>query len=255
MSDPLTLLIVDDEPPAREFLRDLLCADATVKVVGEAADGHEAVRLIRDLKPQLVLLDVQMPGLDGFGVVKAVGLDRMPAVVFVTAFDHYALQAFEVHAVDYLVKPFDAARLARAILRIHAQFVEAPTRLRQQLTDLMTTLGRRYAERLAVKSEGRTRLVDVRQVIWIEAACKTVRLHARDVTHEMRTSMSELEHLLDPKQFTRVHRSAFVNIACIREIEPWSQGESVFVMSDSSRVTSGHAYRDNVKRLLVDAGG
>ncbi len=248
---PIRVLIVDDETIARKGIRTLLKGDADVTVVGEAANGREAVAAIGSLKPQLVFLDIQMPELDGFGVIEQVGADAMPTTVFVTAYDQYALAAFDVHAVDYLLKPFDRARFARALTRAkkHLQQPESAG-LGPEAAQMLAAMRerKRYSDRLLVSSGDRIIVVKTSAIQWIEAADNYVKLHVTGAAHLMHESMRSLEQRLDPSAFVRVHRSAIVNVDCIHEIQPWYAGALVVVLQSGQRLTVSRSYR---KRLLA----
>jgi two-component system LytT family response regulator len=248
-------LVVDDEAPARALLRSLLAGHPEVEVVGEAVSGVEAAALIASLRPELVFLDVQMPGLNGFEVIEAVSPARMPAVVFVSAYDEYALRAFEVHALDYLLKPFDRARLARALDHAIAQLRGSDAMLGARLESLLEHLHARraYPERIAVRFETRTLLVDLATIDWMEAANKQVRLHAGEKVYEVRATMRALEEELDPQRFVRIHRSTIVNVARIRELQPWFQGTRVLILHDGTRLFSGPGYEANLRRIVASA--
>ena len=247
----LRVLLVDDEPLVRRGIRAFLADEREVEVVGEARNGTEAVSAIDAHAPDLVFLDVQMPGLDGFGVVAEVGLERMPAVVFVTAFDEYALRAFDVHAVDYLLKPFDEPRfrtaLARARERIAARARSAPAPApAPELAALLAELRPRaeYAERLLVKGNERVVVVAVDDLDSVEAADNYVRLQTRAGRHLMRETIKGLEARLDPRRFARIHRSTIVNLARVRELQPLFNGEMAVVLKDGTTLTMSRGYRD-----------
>lgn len=247
-------LIVDDEPLAREKIHTLLQDHPQIKVVGEARDGVEAVAAIRRDSPDIVFLDVQMPELDGFGVLAEVGTRSVRAVVFVTAYDEYALKAFDVHAIDYLLKPFDRERfdtaLERAIEQVRGRRSESDERILALLAELQAAGRRDYLERLVVKSGGRIYFVPVDDIDWIEAAGNYVELHVGRTSHLIRGTMKTLEEELDPTTFARVHRSAIVNIRRIKELQPWFNGEYVIVLNSGDQVTSGGSYREALKELL-----
>src|SRR4051812_34756910 len=229
------VLIVDDEPLARERIRTLLADEPGFEIVGEATDGTSGAESILALQPDLVFLDVQMPGADGFDVIDAVGADKMPFVVFVTAHDRYALKAFDVHALDYLLKPFDKARFSTALERAKTQLRHGTAAaLDQRLQELLQTVeGRRHgAERLMVKSGGRITFVRIADIDWIEAAGNYVRLHVGKEDHLLRESLAALEKKLDAGLFVRVHRSTIVNLDRIREIQPAFHGDYVIVLRD-----------------------
>jgi two-component system LytT family response regulator len=250
---PVRTLIVDDEPVARAHLRALLLARDDIEVIGECGDGRTAVARIRTEAPDLVLLDVQMPELDGIDVVREIGADRMPPVVFVTAYDQHALAAFEVHALDYLLKPVNRARFTRAIDRVvrlakagTAQRDAAP--LAQMVDDLAGS--RPQTDRLAIKVGDRVLYLKLAEVDWVEASDDLVRIHAGRHVYEHRSTLSQLEQRLPPARFLRIHRSTIVNIERIREFQPWFQGDWVLVLADGTRLQSGKSYRQRIRQLI-----
>jgi two-component system, LytTR family, response regulator len=247
-------LIADDEPLARERLRDLLAEDEDVEVVGECGDGREAVATIAALRPDLVFLDVQMPSLDGFGVVEAVGPERMPPTIFVTAFDQYALKAFEVHALDYLLKPFDQERFATALRRAKDRLshkLEAGVRdkLMALLADAKPAEPT-HVERLAIKSGGSLYFLRTEEIDWVEAAGNYTRLHTGKKVHLLRETMNALETKLDPKRFARIHRSTIVNLERIRELQPFFHGDYVVLLHDGTQLTLSRNYRPKLHGLF-----
>lgn len=256
--DPVRVLVVDDEPLAREHLRALLAARTDVTVVGECGDGASAVARIRAASPDLVLLDVQMPEGGGFDVVRAVGVERMPAVIFVTAYDQHALAAFDVHAVDYLLKPVQRARFARAIDRVVRQLrpagdiPRAPGREGRTLARAMEAfeVARPGADRLAVRHGERMLYLRMQDIDWIEAADDVARLHVGKQVLEHRITLSQLEQRLPVRTFVRVHRSAIVNVERIREFHPWFQGDWIIVLADGTRIQTGRSYRQRVRELI-----
>jgi two-component system LytT family response regulator len=263
VSRSLRALIVDDEPLARERLRELLAGDADVDIIGECGNGEDAVAAIDRDHPDLVLLDIQMPELDGFGVVRAVGIEQMPAVVFVTAHDEHAVAAFEVHAVDYVLKPVDPERLAEAVRRAKRRIAPAAGAARDEDRQLRERLAALVAEvsaavvpgpaptgRLAIKGEGRVVFVRIADVDWVEAMDNYVRLHVGRDVHMMRETLSNLETRLAGTTFLRIHRSAIVNIDRIREVQPWFAGDYVVILTDGTKLTTGRRYRAAVQRLL-----
>jgi two-component system, LytTR family, response regulator len=252
MPATIRTLIVDDEPVARRRIRRLLKAEADVEVVGECGDGRAAIEAIHTLRPHLVFLDVQMPEADGFEVVRAVG-ESMPAVVFVTAYDQYALAAFEVHALDYLLKPFDKKRFVRTVERAREHLARIDDhRADQRMLDLLKDLRgpKRYLSRFVVKGEGRVRLVDASQVDWIEAADNYAVLHVGSTSHVVRDTMTRLAVELDPEQFARIHRSTIVRIDRIRELLPAFHGDFIAVLYDGTRLGMSRAYRHQVEAVL-----
>ncbi|MBU8898403.1 DNA-binding response regulator [Corallococcus sp. H22C18031201] len=259
----LRVLLVDDEPLARKGLRQALARHPDAEVCGECRDGREAVEAIRALRPHLVLLDVQMPELDGFGVLREVGPEHMPAVIFVTAFDAFAVRAFEVHAVDYLVKPFaderfdaalararqwlrvgEAAELGRKLASLLAETPAAPTVTPAPPRQLESP------ERLLVRVGTRSVLVAVVDIEWIEADDYCVTLHAGDKSHVLRESLSALESRLDPERFVRIHRSALVNLERIREVHRPSPTEQVVVLDSGQRLPVSRSRREHLERRL-----
>ncbi len=255
MTDKIRVLIVDDEPLAREKIRMLLSRDAEIEVAGEYGDGRSAAEAILEQSPDLVFLDVQMPEMDGFETLRAIAGARAPVVVFVTAYDEYALRAFEVHALDYLLKPFDAQRFTAALEAAKHRVrtdrgVALGDRLQRLLGALERERGERWLKRLVVKSRGRIFFVPVDDIDWIEAAGNYVGLHVGEREHLIRATMKVLEEQLDPAGFVRVHRSYIVNIGRIRQIEPWFNGEYVITLEGGAQITSGGSYRAALKRLL-----
>jgi two-component system LytT family response regulator len=244
---------VDDEPLARQRLRRLLQDEPDVEIVGECADGGEAVAAIRADKPDLVFLDVQMPVLDGFGVLEAIGLEYLPAIVFVTAYDRYALRAFEYNALDYLLKPFDRDRFRKALERARAHLGRAPdSEEAQQLlgaVDEFKSQGKGL-ERLIIKSAGRVFFLRAEEIDWIEAAGNYVRLHVGKETHLLRDTMSSLEARLDPKRFLRIHRSTMVNIERIQEMQPLFHGDYVVILRDGTQLNLSRGYRQRLQEVF-----
>ncbi len=235
----LRVLVVDDEPVARAGLTALLAHDPGLTVVGECRDGQEAVDTIRRLGPDLVLLDVQMPEMDGFQVIRAVGPDRMPPVIFVTAWDQFAVRAFEVHALDYLLKPFDDERFAEAMARAKRLIASGEV---GDLAGRLAALLRHpeatgpWLSRIVVRKPSGAVFVPVDEIDWVEAADYCARVHARGKVHVIRESMQRLEQRLDPTRFFRVHRSGIVNLDRVREMQPARHGDHVLVLQDGTRV-------------------
>lgn len=256
MSAPWRVVVVDDEPLARSGVADLVRRDPELSVVAECADGRAAVEAIERLRPDLVLLDVQLPELDGFEVLQQLDPARLPVVVFITAFDQFAVRAFEVHVLDYLVKPFDDARFESAIRRAKAALREGDGVLARRLTGLLEQLATAepapgYLHRLVVKTAGHIRFVRVDELDWIEAADYCAKLHAGERVHVIRESLQALEGRLDPARFFRVHRSAIVNLDRVRELQPDPQGgEHIVVLQDGSRLRLSRSRRGALERRL-----
>jgi two-component system LytT family response regulator len=252
---PLTTLLVDDEPLAREGLRMLLSGDPDISAIHEAKDGCEAVAAIRNLRPDLVFLDVQMPEMDGVAVVKEVGADKMPAVVFVTAYDKYAIEAFEINAIDYLLKPVTTERFAQALARAKSRLQpRSGDDASRQILSLLETIAspHRSVKRLAVRSAGKTLFVDVEDIDWIEAAENYVQLHSGRAAHLLHVTMNTLEESLNPEVFVRIHRSTMVNVHRIRELQPAAHGEYVVTLQDGVRLESGRTYHERLKALATN---
>lgn len=252
MTSPLRILIVDDEPPGRERILDLLKDQPDVEIVGVCADGLEAVAALRDGECDLVFLDVQMPEMNGLEVVEAIGPERMPAVIFVTAYDRYALSAFEVQALDYLLKPFDRERFLKALERARAQRLANPDVVQRRLLALLEEArpGKKPLDRLVVKTGGRIFFLKMDEIDWIEAAGNYLRLHVGKDTHLIRDTMSALESRIDPNKFLRIHRSTIVNIERVRSIEPLFHGDHVVLLHDDTQLTLSRTYRQRLEELL-----
>ena len=249
-------MVVDDEPVARERIVGLLQQEKDIELVGECADGQQAINAIQAQHPDLVFLDVQMPACDGFGVIESVGADRMPAVVFVTAYDEYALKAFEVHAIDYLLKPFGRDRFQQTLqhAREHLERRRAGD-LGRRLLALVQDLKPepQKLDRLVVKSGGRVFFLRTDEIDWIEAAGNYVRLHLTEDSHLFRETMNNMEARLDGRRFVRIHRSRIVNTDRIKELQPWFNGEYVVVLQNGTRLTLSRGYREKLQERLGKA--
>lgn len=241
----IRVLVVDDEPLARAGLRLLLEADPDIAAIAESRSGRDAVAQIRDAPPDLVVLDVQMPGLDGLGVVTEVGAARMPAVIFVTAHDRYAVQAFELSAVDYLLKPVTAGRFAQALARAKRRLAGERPELRQ----LLDTLAAPRLRRIAVRGADQTTFVDVDAIDWIAAAENYVELHVGAASHLVHVALGALEKALDPARFVRIHRSTIIQIDRVAALRPAQHGEYVITLATGVALRSGRTYHDAVKAL------
>ena len=257
METPLRVLVVDDEPPARERLRRMLAEIEAVKVVGEAADGAQALEMIAALSPDLVLLDIQMPELDGFAVVEA--LEDPPAVIFVTAYDEYAIRAFEVNATDYLLKPFSRERLEGAIRRAREEQVgegasgaTAAERFATRFAPVLQNLASqgRHLARLAVRDRHNIRVLDVAEVDWIGIEEEQVLVQVGDKAYAIRRTLAELEARLDPEHFFRAHRSAIVNLDRVKEIIPWFKGSHKLRLTTGAEVELSRARGRELRKIL-----
>ena len=252
----IRVLIADDEPLARERLAGLLSSEPDVELVAQARDGEEAVTSIHDHSPDLVFLDVQMPQMNGFEVIEAVGTEKMPLVIFVTAYDQHALKAFQVRALDYLLKPFDRERFTDALQRARKQIERDETGdLGRRLLALVKDLRRDQprSDRLVVKSGGRLFFLRTDEIDWVEAAGNYVRLHVGTTSHLLRETMNAIEARLDPEKFFRIHRSRIVNMERIQEMQPWLNGEYAVVLRNGTRVTLSRGYREKLQERLGKA--
>jgi two-component system LytT family response regulator len=249
----IRVLIADDEPLARERLASLLSAEPDVELVAQARDGEEAATAIHDHTPDLVFLDVQMPQMNGFDVIEAVGTDKMPLVIFVTAYDQHALRAFQVRALDYLLKPFDRERFSDALQRARKQLEREETGdLGRRLLALVKDLRRDQprSDRLVVKSGGRLFFLRTDEIDWVEAAGNYVRLHVGPTSHLLRETMNAIESRLDPEKFFRIHRSRIVNMERIQELQPWLNGEYAVLLRTGTRLTLSRGYREKLQDRL-----
>jgi two-component system LytT family response regulator len=251
--EPIQVLVADDEAPARQRLIDLLTKDAQIASVAEAADGEAAVEAIEKKRPDLVFLDVQMPELDGMGVIEAIGAAHMPLTVFVTAYDQHAIRAFEANALDYLLKPFSDERFEATMARVKARLDERSIgefgqRILKMVAASPTT--DRRLDRLVVKSAGTTRFIRAIDIDWIEAAGVYVTLHVGGKELLYRAALNDLAERLDPRRFVRVHRSALVNIESIVQLEPMSHGEFEAVLKNGARTRVSRTYRALLEKRL-----
>ena len=246
-------LIVDDEPLARKRIRRMLSGESDVTVVGECADGVSAVSAINNLSPDLVFLDVQMPEMNGLDVIRAVGTHRLPALIFVTAYDTYMLQAFDAEALDYLLKPFDPMRFRDTLQRVRRRLGGTGSdTLSEQIRQLASRFGAepKYLQRLVVKTEDRVLLLNVGEVDWLEAAGNYVCVHAGKQSHIVRDSLGHIESRLDPAHFARIHRSTVVNLDRIRELRPHWHGDSRIVLHSGQVLPLSRRYRETLTEQL-----
>lgn len=256
----IATLVVDDEPIARHAIVRLLRDDPDIELLAECGDGVSAMQAIRSQSPDLVFLDIQMPAMSGLDVAATIGAERMPATVFVTAFEQYAVRAFEANAVDYLVKPFSRERFANTLRRVKARLSTgegangaASARILQALDALRQRDA--YIQRLPVRIDEHIRFIDVEQIVWIKASGNTVQIHLADGVHEMRETMSALVARLDPKHFARVHRSAIINVRRIQAIHPWFNGHHVVTMDTGQKLRMSRYQHETFLRLVSPAGG
>jgi len=246
-------LIVDDEPLARDRLQKLLDGDADVTVIGQCTNGKEAVKAIREGKPDVVFLDVQMPELDGFGVLANLDKDQIPIVIFVTAHDKFALKAFEVHALDFLLKPFDRERFQTALKRAKDRVGQKrPGELDQRIAALLAEIKpeAKALDRMAIKTSGRVIFVKTSDIDWIEAADNYVNLHVGNEAHLHRETLTALAERLPPKKFMRISRSTIVNVDRIKELQPLFHGEYAVILRNGATLTLSRSYRDALDELI-----
>ncbi len=246
-------LIVDDEPLARDRVKRFLRDEHDICIIGECGNGREAVAAIKEHKPDLVFLDIQMPEKNGFDVVKSLSDKNMPSVIFVTAYDQYALQAFDVHALDYLLKPFNRERLHKAVSHARDQIEtrrmgNLDERLASLIADLRTE--KKYLERLVVKSVGRVFFLKVDEIDWIEAAGNYVKLHTGREAHMIRETMNGIEAKLDPEKFLRIHRSTVVHIDRIKELHPMFSGDYAVILRNGTELALSRNYRERLLELF-----
>ena len=247
-------LIVDDEPLARARIRRFLAGEKDVEIVGESGDGGAAVADVKRLKPDLMFLDIQMPEAAGFQVVEELAGEQMPVVIFVTAYDRYAIQAFDVHAIDYLLKPYTRDRFSRAVDRARKQLSNASrSDFDQRLMSLLEHAAggeTRHLQRLMIKSSGRIYFIKADEVDWIGAEGNYVNLHVGRETHLLRETMSHLATKLDPEKFVRIHRSTIVNVDRVKELQPLFSGDYVAILHDGTQLNLSRAYREKSLKLF-----
>jgi two-component system LytT family response regulator len=259
-------VVIDDEPLARTGLIRLLQEEPDITIVGEGRNGQEALELIRSFRPDLIFLDIQMPEMDGFEVVDSLEHENRPVIIFVTAYDEYAIRAFEIHALDYLLKPYSAERFKRAVEHARQQldtrngdvqlgemlaYVQKGQRMLEHLVEGLPGIAdQRYLERLVIKSTGRIQFLRVEDVDWIEADADYVRLHAHGKQHLVRAKIGELEQRLDPRLFLRIHRSTIVQLDRVKELRPLFHGDFLVVLHDNTELTLSRSYRGRLSQFL-----
>lgn len=252
----ITALVIDDEPIARHAVVRLLREDADIALLGECGDGAAAVAAIREHSPDLVFLDIQMPEMTGMDVVARIGAERMPATVFVTAYEQYAVRAFEANALDYLVKPFSRDRFAATLQRAKARLSGAGSNPAQLLQALEALRQRdAYLQRIAVRVDEHVVFVAVDDIVWIRANRNTVQLHLPGAVHELRETMAALGARLDPRHFARVHRSAIINVRRVKAIHPWFNGHHVVTMDNGQQLRMSRYQHEVFLRLVTNGGG
>ncbi|GJQ20776.1 MAG: DNA-binding response regulator [Bacteroidia bacterium] len=248
-------LVIDDERLARERLLSLLEGDPDIEIIGECATGKEAIAAITRESPDLIFLDVQMPEGDGFEVLQSIDLHQMPIVVFVTAYDEYAVRAFDVHALDYLLKPFDQTRFERALIRAKSEVVlRNNTNVNQKLLSMLEHIEshKRHPDRILVKSSGRVFFLKFDEIDWVESAGNYVKLHVGHDNHLLRETMAQMERKLEGEKFVRIHRTAIVNVDRIKEIQPSFNGEYAVTLTNGTRLTASRGYRKKLSESLQE---
>jgi two-component system LytT family response regulator len=248
-------LIVDDESLARERLLSLLQADADIEIVGECATGKEATAAIASESPDLVFLDVQMPEGDGFEVLQNIDLHQMPIVVFVTAYDEYAIRAFDVHALDYLLKPFDQSRFEKALIRAKSEVVlRNSTNVNQKLLSMLEHIEshKKHPDKILVKSAGRVFFLKFDEIDWVESAGNYVKLHVGQESHLLRETMGEMERKLGSERFVRIHRTTIVNVDRIKELQPSFNGECTVTLNNGTQLIASRGYRKKLSESLQE---
>ncbi|HMK31362.1 MAG TPA: LytTR family DNA-binding domain-containing protein [Terriglobales bacterium] len=245
-------LIADDEPLARKRIRRLLAREEDFEVVGECGEGGEAITALRDLKPDVLFLDVEMPELDGFAVLKAIEPQDLPVVIFTTAYDHYAIRAFDAHALDYLLKPFDEDRFHESVHRArtqmdHSRSGELAGKLLSMLHDAKP---QNDTDRLVIKSGGRVVFLKSEEIDWVEAAANYVRIHAGQEAYLMRETMTSFEARLNKDIFMRIHRSIIVNVEKIKELQPCNNGEYIVVLRNGKELSLSRSFRERIQDFL-----
>ncbi|HVF31120.1 MAG TPA: LytTR family DNA-binding domain-containing protein [Pyrinomonadaceae bacterium] len=254
---PIRTLIVDDEPLARDRVRRFLRDESDIELIGECGNGEEALEVITRERPDLIFLDIQMPEKNGFDVIRGLSAKRLPTIIFVTAYDQYALQAFDVHALDYLLKPFNRDRIKRAVARArqhieHKRLGNLDDRVQALIADLRAE--KKFLDRLVVKAVGRVFFLKTDEIDWIEAAGNYVKLHVGRESHMIRETMNGIEAKLDPAKFLRIHRSTVVNIDRIKELHPMFSGDYAVILRNGTELALSRNYRERFTELFENQG-
>ena len=249
----IRIIIVDDEPLARNKLKLFLAKEPDIEIVRECANGREAIAALGKYRADVMFLDIQMPEIDGFGVVGAVAPERLPFVVFVTAHDAFAVKAFEVHALDYLLKPFDRERLKESLVRVRKAMQRASIeRHHSQILSLLNDLKKQrpQPERILIKASGRVYFVTIDEIDWVEAEGNYIKLHVGNETHLLRQTIKALEQQLDPHHFVRIHRSTIINVDRIKELQPWFGGDYLAILRNGHRLNVSRTFRKRLTQFL-----
>jgi len=249
-------LIVDDEPPARDLIATLLRDEPDAEILGECADGHQAVAAIQQLAPDLVFLDVQMPGLDGFGVLSELKSERLPLIVFVTAYNQHAVRAFEAHALDYILKPFEYDRFREAFRRARAQLrLQSTAANQERLIALIADFHSQGGwDRIALREQGCVTFLKPEEIDWVESEGNYARLHIKNKSYLLRETMTSLEERLAARKFLRISRSALVNLERVKEWRPLFHGDSVLVLEDGMKLSVSRVFREGLDQAVARLG-
>jgi len=253
MSDQkrIRVILADDEELARERLRQVLREENEIEIVAECAGGAETVDAVLRLQPDLLFLDIQMPGMDGFAVIKKLTAQNLPLVIFVTAYDEYAVQAFELHACDYVLKPFKKNRFRETLAHAKSQLhLRNNAGYAQRITTLLETMQRPYLERISIKETGRLFFIKTAEIEWFKAEDNYIRVHSGGKSYLIRQTMRTLEEQLDPHRFIRIHRTAIVNVEKIRELQQWFQRDYRVILQDGTKLPLGRSYRNHLRSVL-----
>lgn len=264
-SEKLKIIIIDDEPLAREKIRTFLEAEDDIEVIEECKNSAEAIAAIKELKPDLIFLDIKMPGMNGFEMLESLKLKVLPIIIFTTAYDKYALKAFEVHALDYLLKPFDRDRfqltLNRARKHLSNKHIEVSSKkILEALNDLKERKGEnpqsqkeeKFLDKIVIKTSDKIYFIKTSEIEWLEASGNYVKFFANGSSHLTRDTMNAMEKKLNPENFVRIHRSVIINSDFIKELKPWFNGEYEVYMKNKTKFVSGRTYKDNIEKLLSE---
>jgi len=252
-SKKIAVMIVDDEPLARHGLREIFEEEKDIVIIAESSDGEEAVEHIKKYKPDVLFLDIQMPEMNGFDVVKSLKAEELPLVVFVTAYDEYAIKAFSANALDYILKPYDAERIHSSLHRVREmirlkQTASYSERMMEALKSFQSTST--YIERISIRSAGKIYFVNIEEILWIEAAADYIYIHTKNGKHTTRETIGTIELQLDPSKFIRIHRSSIVNLNAVRELQPEHHGDYTAILDQGIKLTVSRKYKEKLSFLL-----
>ncbi len=252
LGSEIRIVVADDEPLARKKLRILLATEVGVRIVAECCDGLQTIAALRDYQPELLLLDIQMPGADGFQVLNAIPADKMPIVIFTTAYSQYAIRAFEAHALDYLLKPFDQEKIHRALERTRTELLKMDEReVTRRVLAFLADVKAEADRRLIIKAGGRVVFLQLDEIDWVEAAANYVKVNVGKESYLLREGIGQIAEKLDPRHFVRIHRSTIVNVCRIRELQPCNSGEYIVVLKDGKELSCSRGYRPKLQQLIA----